>query len=285
MSHQKNHWVYEYGEEKEYNRQLRQHYILKQVFAGNAHVPMDNVHDILECACGTGLWALEVAQAHPNCNVVGIDIVPPTNERSGLPSQGIPDNVTYQHVDLLTALPQADCSFDYVYERDVAHIMPIKQWPVLIKEFYRIIRPGGFLELVEYDILFRNPGPVLALVNEWYKIAASTLGVDPGYAESIPTFLREGGFEEVQVKVYDIPIGEWPTDPVQRRYGFLYKEQMKTLFKSMQRWWLSELDVSEDEYVKVCNAAIDEFDEYHSIARWKIVTARKPLNDEIQAHP
>lgn len=63
---------------------------------------------------------------------------------------------------------------------------------------------------------------------------------------------------------------------VQRQYGFLYKEQMKALFKSMKRWWLSELDVSHEEYDRVCNAALEEFEEYHGIARWKIITATKP---------
>lgn len=62
---------------------------------------------------------------------------------------------------------------------------------------------------------------------------------------------------------------------VQRQYGFLYKEQMKSLFKSMKRWWLSELQVSEDEYDRVCMAALDEFEDYCCIAKWKIITAKK----------
>lgn len=62
---------------------------------------------------------------------------------------------------------------------------------------------------------------------------------------------------------------------VQRQYGFLYKEQMKSLFKSMKRWWLSELQVSEVEYDRVCLAALDEFEDYRCIAKWKIITAKK----------
>lgn len=67
------------------------------------------------------------------------------------------------------------------------------------------------------DLLFRNPGPVLALVNEWYELAAATIGVDPDYAESLPEFLRQAGFQDVNMQVFDIPIGEWPSDPGKKR--------------------------------------------------------------------
>lgn len=62
-------------------------------------------------------------------------------------------------------------------------------------------------------MLFKNPGPVLALVNEWYKLAAATIGVDPNYADSLGGHLKEAGFEDIDIQVYDIPIGEWPSNP------------------------------------------------------------------------
>lgn len=54
---------------------------------------------------------------------------------------------------------------------------------------------------------------MLALVNEWYEIAAARIGTDPRYVERLPSYLKEAGFEQVQVREYDIPIGEWPDDP------------------------------------------------------------------------
>ena len=50
---------------------------------------------------------------------------------------------------------------------------------------------------------------------------------------------------------------------------------MKALFQSMKRWWLSELHVSEQEYDSVCLSALEEFEEYHCVAKWKILTATK----------
>lgn len=98
-----------------------------------------------------GLWAFEMAQVlPPDSRIISIDLVPPTNERSGLPTQSIPANVTYKRGDILVPLDFADQQFDYVYQRDVAHIVPMKHWPSLIREFHRVLRPGGKLELVEY---------------------------------------------------------------------------------------------------------------------------------------
>ena len=86
----------------------------------------------------------------PESRIISIDLVPPTNERSGLPTQSIPANVTYKRGDILSPLDFADQQFDYIYQRDVAHVVPMKHGPSLIREFHRVLRYGGKLELVEY---------------------------------------------------------------------------------------------------------------------------------------
>lgn len=62
----------------------------------------------------------------------------------------------------------------------------------------------------DFDI--RDPGPVLALVNEWYKIASTSVGVDPREAKQLESKLVDAGFQQVEQKVVSIPIGEWPTE-------------------------------------------------------------------------
>lgn len=63
----------------------------------------------------------------------------------------------------------------------------------------------------------------------------------------------------------------------QKEFGFLYREHQKTLFKSMKKWWLEEIHVSSEDYDRVCQEALKEFDEYRSFVRWRVFTARKPL--------
>ncbi|KAG2233080.1 S-adenosyl-L-methionine-dependent methyltransferase [Thamnidium elegans] len=283
-------WVYEYGAEKERDRQTRQHYVLKQVFKGNIHVELNEPARILDSACGVGLWSLETAHDYPKCQIIGIDVVPPSEKEGWNLGTTINNQIThssagqnkqsvqFQYGDILKPLLFPDNHFDFIYQRDVATVLPFNLWPILISEFFRITKPGGRIQLVEYDLLFKRPGPVLTKVNEWYRSAASTIGVNPDYTEHLTRYMKEAGFVDIEEQVYDIPIGEWPESDLEKQHGYLYKEQMRALFKSMKKWWCTEIKVSQQEYDLVCSEALEEFEEFCSSARWKIFTCTKPMN-------
>lgn len=114
-------------------------------------------------------------------------------------------------------------------------------------------------------------------MNEWYKIASASVGVNARDTKTLHKMLISTGFEDVEKKVVSIPIGEWPTDEDEKEKGFLYKQVIRALFKSMKSWWISELGVSEQEYDKVIYAAMDEFNEQCCYIDWFIYTARKPI--------
>lgn len=59
-------------------------------------------------------------------------------------------------------------------------------------------------------MLFKNPGPILTKVNEWYLSAAATIGVSPDYTEHLTHYMQEAGFKDIKEITHDIPIGEWP---------------------------------------------------------------------------
>lgn len=141
---------------------------------------------------------------------------------------------------------------------------------------------------------------MLTQVNEWYRSASATIGVDPDYTQHLYSYLKEAGFTNIKEQIVDIPIGEWPTTDcksysdissssdtnliliiVAKQHGYLYKEQMRALFKSMKRWWCTEIKVSQQEYDQVCSEALEEFEEFQSTARWKIFTATKPFTTAI----
>jgi hypothetical protein len=69
-----------------------------------------------------------------------------------------------------------------------------------------------FIFFLKIDLLFKSPGPFLSQVNEWYQTAAKSIDVDPDYTLYIPEYLKESGFVDINEKIVDIPIGEWPSD-------------------------------------------------------------------------
>ncbi|KAG0187871.1 hypothetical protein DFQ28_005759 [Apophysomyces sp. BC1034] len=251
----KNKWVYDYGNEKEFDRLY------------------------------LGLWALELAQTYPDCEVIGIDIVPPNDKasahwinavRASGDDQVTMANLTYEYGDILGPLKFKDNMFDFIYQRDVATVVPSKQWAALASEFYRVLQPGGALELAEHDLLFKRPGPVSSIINEWFQSAAGVIGIDPDYNSFMADILRTAGFVDIEERVYDIPLGEWPQDPLDRSHGFLNKEQIKTILRTIKRWWLTYIGVSSQEYDRVCMATLDEFEEYKTCTTWRIFIAKKP---------
>ncbi|GAA5807435.1 hypothetical protein MFLAVUS_000796 [Mucor flavus] len=273
-------WVHNNNDEKEYDRQLRQHYVLKHILDGNIHVPvaMDKPITVLDAACGAGFWTLDIAHTFPNAKVIGLDAFPVDDKRMKGHSNTISaPNIVYKYGDLTTHLPLPDNYLDIIYQRDTTSIMPHERWPFLLDELMRVAKPGGYIELVEYSFVIKNPGPVLALVNEWYKIVTTSIGVDPKEAKHLKHMMITAGFQDVDKKVITVPIGEWPEDEDEREKGFLYKQVVKAMFKSMKSWWMSELAISEGEYDKVVTDAMDEFDEQCCSLDWVIYTARKPF--------
>ena len=54
-----------------------QHYMLRYTLKGNYAAPLKAPRDILDIGCGTGRWAMEMAQQFPGASVTGVDIAPP----------------------------------------------------------------------------------------------------------------------------------------------------------------------------------------------------------------
>ncbi|CAO3655088.1 unnamed protein product [Mucor hiemalis] len=209
-------WTFNIGDEREYDRQLRQHYVLKHVMEGNIHVPVttDEPTTILDAACGAGFWTLDMAQAYPNAKIIGLDAFPADDKRMKGYSDAATSatNIVYKYGDLTARLSLPDNYLDVIYQRDTASIIPQERWSFILSELFRVAKPGGYLELVEYSFNIKDPGPVLALVNEWYKIASTSVGVDPRQAKHLRSAILSAGFEDIEKRVVSIPIGEWPTD-------------------------------------------------------------------------
>ncbi|KAI8148385.1 S-adenosyl-L-methionine-dependent methyltransferase [Fennellomyces sp. T-0311] len=271
------------GDEQEYNRQLRLHYVLKQVMSGNVQVEFDEPPSmILDCACGAGFWSLDMGQAYPESHVVALDLALPEdahlredNTKMGLAADGTP-NVTYMHGDILALpLPFGDNTFDFVYQREMGTVIPNKHWPSLISEFYRILKSGGTIQLVEYPLEFPSCGPLSEVVNSWVQTESVKHGLDVNFIDSFEGYLDDAGFEEIQTQVYEFPVGEWPKNDRDRQQGFLQKDITRLLLKQMKPLLGKALEMSSDQYDQFSAAVMNEFEEKHGTTLWKVLTARK----------
>jgi ubiquinone/menaquinone biosynthesis C-methylase UbiE len=124
------------------------------VLDGNIHIPIptDKSITILDAACGAGFWTLDMAHAYPKAKIIGLDTFPLDDKRlKGYASATISaPNIVYKYGDLTAHLSLPDNYIDIIYQRDTAPILPHGRWPFLFKELKRVMKPGGYIELVEY---------------------------------------------------------------------------------------------------------------------------------------
>jgi SAM-dependent methyltransferase len=155
---------------------------------------LGEVHRVLDVGCGPGGWALEVAFAYPQIEVVGFDVSEAMINYARTRSQVQHlDNVHFYVMDARQPLDFPNNSFDLVNARFVAFLGPAV-WPKLIQEYQRITRPGGIIRLTESEWAITNSPAHEKLYGMFYqamKIAGQSYSPDGRIYDITPML---GGF-------------------------------------------------------------------------------------------
>lgn len=172
---------------------------------------------ILDIACGPGEWALEIARRFPDTQVVGIDI----SERMIAYARYIAreqetSNLRYEIMNAHQQLTFPDASFDLVNARFIVGFMSPAAWPRLLREGFRLLRPGGILCSSEPESLGTTTSLSLArynlLVTQAMRLSGqcfTPFGEQYGVAAVQQRLFREAGFQRVQQEAFliDYSIG------------------------------------------------------------------------------
>ncbi|KAL7422793.1 hypothetical protein Q5752_002089 [Cryptotrichosporon argae] len=227
---------------------------------------------ILDVGCGTGQWALEVAQAYPTCQIVGVDLV-------DTPLATPPLNCHFRIHDIIRGLPCEDDSIDVV--RTAGVLLGIHDYPALLTECARVLRPGGYLLLreIEYAAAFldgADPGeraPAVATATFRNALVERGLNHWGGYGlDDLAAGVR--GIDIVAAQRHSVPLGMWSTDPTLRRHGAMSRQILRLLADST-RVMFHDHGVAEPEALR--DAALAEVDAGRDGLVWvyDFVLARK----------
>lgn len=166
---------------------------------------------ILDAGCGRGETALALAKA--GAQISGLDYSEASVELTREALSDHPD--TDVKLGSVTDLPWADNSFDRIQFSDVIeHLDPPQTVPAL-KEFHRVLKPGGFALIhTAPNLLFMNygwpavkpfvrlagHGEIAARVDGWFEIAEA-YHVNEQSVFTMRRNLIEAGFENPHVWV------------------------------------------------------------------------------------
>jgi ubiquinone/menaquinone biosynthesis C-methylase UbiE len=198
-------------DDAEMNRLDFQHYMLRFALRNNYVAPIGQPRNILDVGTGTGRWALEMALAYPQANVVGTDLVAPLIDTEGEKGRAVdirPDNYAFVTANVLEGLPFPGMSFDFVHQRLLVGAIPAVRWQEVIEELVGVTSPGGWVELVEAEPPLHG-GPALTALCEWLVTACEKRGLDALVGPKIGSMLQSAGLQSVSYREADIPTGRY----------------------------------------------------------------------------
>ncbi|KAI8147548.1 S-adenosyl-L-methionine-dependent methyltransferase [Fennellomyces sp. T-0311] len=196
-------------DETEKERLRKQSAAVTAICGGNFDAP---VHDylakgtnVLDSGCGPGTWILDMYKEYPQSTFYGIDLSPvfPTGNNAADLA-----NCKFSCHNVLEPLPFPDNHFGFIRQQFLVGGIPEHSWPTLLKEFMRIVEPGGWIELTEViptDVF--NLGPKYEAVNNAMIQYARERGVRMSATRELEKYLIDAGAVHIQNRPRLFPIG------------------------------------------------------------------------------
>ena len=165
---------------------------------------------ILDLACGSGEWVLDMARAYPTMQVVGVDPRQRLLEVAQLQAlaQGRANaplsNVQFRIMDIIQPLHFESGSFDYVHGQSLSSFLSRASWSQLLSECQRLLRPGGVLDLIEAELAGTTSAAFeefLSYIIQAFHAAGKSFTPSKSHVGIIPFLKRlfnEAGFQQIQ---------------------------------------------------------------------------------------
>ncbi|KAF6823715.1 methyltransferase domain-containing protein [Colletotrichum plurivorum] len=178
--------------------------------------PGSTVGRVLDVGTGTGAWAIDFADEHPEAEILGVDL-------SAIQPSFAPPNVKFEIDDIEESWTYSQ-PFDFIHSRMMT--TSISNWKEYIKKCYDNLVPGGYLELNELDLQPRSDDGTLKedasllLFSRLLGEASEKFG-RPFFKDQsvLKDIMAEVGFEDLHAERFKWPSSPWAKDPKYRELG------------------------------------------------------------------
>ncbi|GAB7356101.1 hypothetical protein MBLNU459_g6706t1 [Dothideomycetes sp. NU459] len=213
-------YMYPHDEEERHRMDLYHNlfYDKAGIALHTARIPPNGAPRILDVGCGTGFWAIDMAERYPKAEVLGLDL-------ANIQPAQIPPNVRFQipfNFESLWSLGQD--SWDLIHLQMLCG--SVSAWPALYSKIFTHLQPGhGYIEQLEIDFTPRCDDGTLppdSMLNKWYDylIQATSQTAKPlSYQPNTRQLLQQAGFTDITEQVIQAPYRAWSADRVQIDIG------------------------------------------------------------------
>lgn len=157
-----------------------------------ATMPDLKVRRVLDLGCTVGHNTLPWTETYPNAEVFGIDVAAPCLRFAHARARSIGTAINFQQMNA-RELRYPDESFDIVFSSMFLHEIPKKEIPLILREAYRVLRPGGLMLHMELP-----PDDQLSAWDSFYLDWDGHYNNEPFYqgfrASKLPTLVAAAGF-------------------------------------------------------------------------------------------
>jgi len=161
---------------------------------------------VLDIGCGTGHWLIEAAKTYPTMKLlIGVDISSSILRyaREQAAAQHVADRVEFHLMDALRMLEFPHNFFDIVNLRYGMSWLRTWDWPKLLQEAKRVIRPGGIIRLTESDYDADESYPSLKrltglFVQVFYHTGHLFAPDKDGIISYLAQLLQRAGYQDIQ---------------------------------------------------------------------------------------
>ncbi|KAH8736012.1 S-adenosyl-L-methionine-dependent methyltransferase [Ilyonectria robusta] len=228
-------------DEDEIARLELMHGVLNSVFDNRLiFPPVRNPRRILDCGCGSGDWAVDVAAQNPNAEVLGIDVSP------HMIPENPPDNLELQVDDLNARFTFRSNHFDLVHSQMMAGGIHANRWRSYIRDIFRVLRPGGWCQMVEIYFNAQSDNGTLTRGEHIGRLGFKYLQSaqpykDPRAPLQLANWMRSAGFTEIESRLLTLPMCAWSNDPRDYNIGWANNENVNLMLYSLALYPFTQL--------------------------------------------